>query len=76
MYYIFSQDIHGDTIVGSRINLDFNDKKVKDIVDYTLLSVNQQEGSEVSYILSKIINASKQVLFFKIILKLFLYLNQ
>ncbi|VVC40349.1 Hypothetical protein CINCED_3A011948 [Cinara cedri] len=55
------RDIHEDTMVGSKINLDLNDNKVKDIVDYALSSVDQQEGSGVSHILSKIINASKQI---------------
>lgn len=51
-------------MVGSKIYLDLNDQKVKDMVDYALFSVDQQEGSGVSHILSKIINASKQVNFF------------
>lgn len=48
--------------LGAKINLNLNDKKVQDIVAYTLLSVNQQEESKKSHILSKIINVSKQVM--------------
>lgn len=43
------------------MNLNLNDKKVQDIVTFTLLSVNQQGKSEKSHMLSKIINVSKQV---------------
>lgn len=61
--YIFNhfQDIHENTHVGTKIKLNFNDNKVQDIIAYALLSVDQQKGSEKSYVLSKIINASKQV---------------
>jgi len=41
--------------------LSFDDKKVQDIVKYALLSVDEQEGSIKTHMLSKIINASKQV---------------
>lgn len=57
----YVQDIHENENLGTRINLNTNDKKVEDIVAYTLLSVDQQEGSEKSHMLSKIISASKQV---------------
>lgn len=43
------------------MNLNINDKKVEDIVAYTLLSIDRQESSEKSHILSKVISASKQV---------------
>jgi len=38
-----------------------NDKKVKEIVAYALLSINKQEGSNKPHVSSKIINVSKQV---------------
>lgn len=54
--------------LGAEISLNLNDKKVQDIVAYTLLSVNQQEKSKQSHILSKIINVSKQVILIKLII--------
>lgn len=43
-----------------------NDKKVREMIDFALLSVNEEEGYEVSHILTKLINATKQVNFFLI----------
>lgn len=57
---VTKRDIHEKVYVGQNINIDVNDKKVQDIVTYVLLSVNQQ-GFEKSHMLSKIINASKQI---------------
>lgn len=41
--------------------MNFSDKKVQDIVAYALFSVDQQEGTGKPHLLSRIINASKQV---------------
>ncbi|XP_025416019.1 cathepsin L-like isoform X1 [Sipha flava] len=58
---VSKRDIHENKKLGTKINLNSDDKNVQDIVAYALLSVNQQEGSGKSHILSKIINVSKQI---------------
>lgn len=63
IYYTFyiTQDIHENLNLGGRINLSINDKKVQDIVDYALISIDKEEGSNKPHVLSKILNVSKQV---------------
>ncbi|XP_026808390.1 cathepsin L-like isoform X4 [Rhopalosiphum maidis] len=58
---VTKRDIHENVNLGAKINLSTDDKKVKDIVDYALLSIDKQEGSNKPHILSKIINVSKQI---------------
>uniref|UniRef100_A0A2S2PT97 Putative cysteine proteinase n=1 Tax=Schizaphis graminum TaxID=13262 RepID=A0A2S2PT97_SCHGA len=58
---ITKRDIHENVNLGAKIHLSTDDKKVKDIVDYALLSIDKQEGSNKPHILSKIINVSKQI---------------
>jgi len=58
---VTKRDIHDQISVGTKINIDINDKKIQDIVTYALLSVNQQLGFEKPHILSKVINATKQI---------------
>lgn len=38
-----------------------DEKDIQDVIDYALLSINQQEGSGKTHILSKVINVYKQV---------------
>ncbi|XP_060838954.1 cathepsin L-like isoform X3 [Rhopalosiphum padi] len=58
---VTKRDIHENVNLGAKIHLSTDDKKVKDIVDYALLSIDKQEGSNKPHILSKIINVSKQI---------------
>lgn len=46
---------------GVKINLNSNNKEVQEIVSVALLSVDQQAESGKTHLLSKILNASKQV---------------
>lgn len=57
----YFQDIHEKIFKGKKVNMNVNDKTVQDIVAYALLSINEQQGLEKLHMLSKIINASKQV---------------
>ncbi|CAH1722018.1 cathepsin L-like isoform X1 [Aphis gossypii] len=58
---VTKRDIHENLNLGGRINLSINDKKVQDIVDYALISIDKEEGSNKPHVLSKILNVSKQI---------------
>ncbi|XP_026808389.1 probable cysteine protease RD19C isoform X3 [Rhopalosiphum maidis] len=60
---VTKRDIHENVNLGAKINLSTDDKKVKDIVDYALLSIDKQEGSNKPHILSKIINIVSGVIY-------------